>query len=531
MSEELKNNTPETAAEPKKEKKSRKNIFNNKKFKHGSLSVLFTVIFVVAIVLVNVILNLVLDRFDVEVDLTEGGIYTMGEEMEQFVKESEGKVTFYFATDEETLEAAGSVYKQTLQLVKKAADINGGYTVSYVDLLTNPTFAEKYVGVTEGSLVIECAETGRYRVFDIGNEFLRYTMSDGNSYSYSEASMMSYYGYTPTAETSIAEQEILSGLMSITKVNPVKIGYLTGFGEKENAGLISLLEKNTYVVETLDIDMAEAVSEEYDLLIMYAPTMDYSEAAINKIDTWLSNGGLYGKNLVYFAAIENAVATPVLDSFLAEWGLQVDASYVCQMDSNYFYSVQGYAYPYYQKGEIVTDTQYYSSMQLNPDTSFRVNGTRPVRKLWEEKSNFVNTTIVQSYGENSLLQPFDADENFNPDTAEMGQFPLIVEASKVRFEGTTPYYSRVIACGSDNVFTEGFLLATNYNNAEVAISIFNTISGNAGESIKITPKSFTATTYEIDASQQAGITLVFVVIIPVVIIVTGIVVWIRRKRL
>lgn len=538
MSEELKNNTPAAAGEtpkaeaPGKEKKPRRNIFNSKKFKHGSLSVLFTVIFVVAIVLVNVILNLVLDRFDVEVDLTEGGVYTMGEEMEGFIRESGSKVNIYFATDEETLETAGSVYKQTLELARKAMEINSGFTLTHIDLLTNPTFAEKYEGVGEGSVVIECEETDRYRVFDIGNDFLRYTMSDGESYSYSEARMLStYYGYTATAETSIAEQELLSGLMSITKVNPVKIGFLTGFGEKENAGLVTLLEKNTYVVETLDIDMAESVSDEYDILIMHAPTMDYSAEAIDKIDTWLSNGGMYGKNLVYFAAVENAVETPLLDQFLAEWGLGVDMSYVCQMDSNYFYSVQGYAYPYYQRAEIVTDTQFYSAMQLDPESSFRANGTRPVRKLWEEKSNFVNTTILQSYGEDSLLQPFDENVEFNADTAESGQFSLIVEASKVRYDGMTPYYSRVIACGSDNFFTDYFLSATNYNNAEVAVSIFNTISGNAGESITITPKSFTATTYEIDASQQGAIAVTFVVIIPVIIIVTGIIVWVRRKRL
>lgn len=532
MSEELKSNTPETAVEtPKKEKKPRKNIFNSKKFKHGSLSVLFTVIFVVAIVLVNVILNLVLDRFDVEVDLTEGGIYTMGEEMESFIRESDSKVNIYFATDEETLESAGSVYKQTLEFAKKASEMNSGYTLQFVDLLTNPTFAEKYVDVTMGSLIIESVETGRYRVFDAGNDFLRYTMSDGNSYSYSEASMMSYYGYTPVAETSIAEQELLSGLMSITKVNPVKIGMLTGFGEKQNDGLVSLLEKNTYVVENFDIDMAESVPDDFDILIMNAPTMDYSTDAVNKLDTWLSNGGMYGKNLVYFAAIENAVATPVLDQFLAEWGIAVDMSYVCQMDSNYFYPVMGYAYPYYQRAEIITDTNYYSSMQLDKDTSFRVNGTRPVIKLWEEKSNFASTTIVQTYGEQCLLQPFDADESFDPEKAEMSQFSLIVESAKVRYDGTTPYYSRIIAAGSDNIFTKDFLNATNYNNAEVAVSIFNTISGNAGESIKITPKSFTATTYEIDASEQSGIAIVFVVVIPVIIIITGIVVWIRRKRL
>ena len=44
----------------------------------------------------KVILNLVLDRFDVEVDLTEGGIYTIGEEMESFIRESDSKVNIFF---------------------------------------------------------------------------------------------------------------------------------------------------------------------------------------------------------------------------------------------------------------------------------------------------------------------------------------------------------------------------------------------------------------------------------------------------
>ncbi len=534
MSEELKNNTPEAAqekapAKAEKEKKPRKNIFNNKKFKHGSLSVLFTVIFVVAIVLVNVILNLVLDRFDVEVDLTEGGIYTMGEEMEAFIKSSESKVNIYFATDEETIESAGSVYKQTYELAKKAVEMNSGYTLNHVDLLTNPTFAENYVDVTEGSLVIECEDTGRYRVFDIGNEFLQYTMSDGNSYSYYDAYMASmYYGYSVTAETSIAEQEILSGLMSITKVNPVKIGVLTGFGETDCSDLTSLLEKNSYVIETLDIDLAEAVPEEYDVLILNAPSLDYTADAVNKLDVWLSNGGLYGKNLVYFAATSSTASTPNLDAFLAEWGLEVSEDIIYQADSNYYY----YPYMYYYRAEIAEDTSYYSAMQLNSASSFRVVGARPVKLLWEEKSNFVNTPVVQTYGENNALRPFDSPNDWVvTDAEEWGQYNIIVEASKVRYDGTTPYYSRIIACGSENLFVSDFLSATNYNNAEVAVSIFNTISGNAGESIKITPKSFTATTYEIDASQQTGIAVTFAVIIPVIIIITGIVVWVRRKRL
>lgn len=536
MAEEIKKTEETEKAEAlKKENKPKapkKNIFTSKKFKHGTLSVVFTVAFVAAIVLINVILNLVLDRFDVEVDLTEGGLYTMGEEMETFIKASEGNVNFYFTSDEETLESAGSVYKQTLELVKKAVEMNDGYKMEYVDLLTNPTFASLYEGAVQGGLIVESEDTGRYKFFNIGNEFLKYVMSDGKSYSYSEAQMMSMYGYSPTSETSIAEQELLSGIMSVTTVNPVKIAVTTGFGESVNEGLTSLLEKNAYVLESFDIDAAESIPADYDVVLINAPTMDYSASALDKLDSFLSNGGLYGKNVIYVASIQTPDKTPNLDGFLAEWGLEVGMGFVCQLDTGNAYSVQGYAMPLYQKAEIVSDTEFYKSMQLDPAASFRVNGVRPVKKLWEEESNFTNVTVVQSVGDNCVVMPFDAPDDWTPEVAEeKGQFSFIVEASKVRYEGSDPICSRVIALGSEMLFDEYFLTATNYNNADVALSLFNTVTGNAGVSVTVTPKSFTAATYEIEAAQQAGIGVTFAIIIPVIIIVIGIIVWVKRKRL
>lgn len=518
---------------PTSRKKGTKNPFKSKKLKHGSLSIAFTVIFVAAIVLVNVIFNLVLDRFDVKADLTEGGLFTVGGEISDFAASDASTVHFYFTSDEETLENAGdTIYKQTVELVSQIAAKNAGYDVSYVDLLTNPAFAQQYSGAGEGGLIVECAETGRNKIFNIAYDFKRYMMSDGNSYGYSDASMMRYYGYTVSEETSIAEQEILSALMSVTKVNPVKIAFSTGFGESENAGLTELLEKNSYVVETLNVDLAAEIPADTDVLILNGPTMDYSDEVLNKFDEWLSNGGLFGKNLVYLATVTQPVSIPRLDAFLGEWGLRVGEGFVMQMDANYAYAVAGYSsMPLYQKAEILTDTDYYTAMQLGNNTSFRANGIRPVYKLWDESSNFKNTTILQSYGENCVIFPFDAAEDWTEENAEKGQFSLIVEASKVRFDGATPIYSRVIAAGSELIFSESFLTATNYNNAEVAVALFNTISGNTGEQITIAPKSFTATTYEIESAQQTGIGLTFAVIIPIAIIILGIIVWVRRRHL
>lgn len=523
-----------TAGErPAPKRKRTRNPFRNKKFKHGSLSVAFTVIFVAAIVLINVIFNLALDRFDVKADLTEGGIFTIGKEIEDFSASDTSTVHFYFTSDEETLENAGdTIYKQTVELVKQITARSPGYDVSYVDLLTNPAFAQQYDGAGEGGLIVECEQTGRSKIFNIAYDFKRYVMSDGNSYGYSDASMMRYYGYTVSEQTSIAEQEILSALLSVTKVNPIRIAFSSGFGESENAGLTELLEKNSYVIETLDVDLAAEIPADFDILVLNGPTMDYSDAVLNKFDEWLSNGGLFGKNLIYFATVTQPVSTPKLDAFLAEWGLRVGEGFVMQMDPNYAYAVAGYSsMPLYQRAEIAADTDYEKNMTLGANTSFRANGVRPVYKLWEESSNFKNTTILQTYGENCVIFPFDAAEDWTAENAEKGQFGMVVEASKVRFDGSTPIYSRVIAAGSELIFSESFLTATNYNNAEVAVALFNTVSGNTDEQITIAPKSFTATTYEIESAQQTGIGLAFAVIIPIAIIVLGIVVWVRRRHL
>lgn len=515
----------------KKPKKSVNNPFKSKKFKHGSLSVVFTVIFVAAIVLINVICNLLLDRFDVKADLTDGGIYTLGEEISEFVKNSESTVNFYFTSTEDTLENAGSVYKQTVSFVNDIVGMNKNYSLEYVDLLTTPSFSEKYSVSSEGMLVVECEETERYKSFNISSDFVRYVI-DGTSYDAQTAQMYYYYGYEITDQTSIAEQELLSAIMSVTRVNPIKVAFATGFGETENSALVELLEKNAYVVETLDVDTAAEISDEYEILVVNGPTMDYSDEVLNKIDEWLSNNGLYGKNLMYFASVNNPVSTPKIDAFLKEWGIEVDMGYSLQLDGNYAYSVQGMSTPFYQKAEIISDTDYYSAMQLGSNTSFRVNGFRPVRMLWEENSNYSNTAIIQSYGEDSVIMPFDATaETWDENTAERGQFNVLVEASKVRFEGTDAIYSRVIVGGSELLFDEYFITATNYNNGDAAIAIFNKICGNTDQAVTITPKSFTATTYEIDSSQQFGIGITFAVIIPVLIIVLGIVIWVRRRHL
>ena len=94
-----------------KPKKKRSNPFKSKKFRHGSLSVVFTVMFIAGVVLINVVLGLVLERFSVEADLTAGSIFTLGAETEDYIRSVNDDVTFYVTTEKDTLKNAGSVYE------------------------------------------------------------------------------------------------------------------------------------------------------------------------------------------------------------------------------------------------------------------------------------------------------------------------------------------------------------------------------------------------------------------------------------
>ena len=218
-------------AKPEKKKGGSKNPFRNKKFRHGTLSVVFTVLFIAAVVLINVILNLVLDRFNVEADLTTGSVYTLGEETESYIKGVDDDVTFYVTAEKDALNNAGTQYKQVVEYLDKMTVLNRRFKAQYVNLLTDPDFSKDYVeDLKNYQIIVKSGKTGRYRILSI-NDFMKYTLSDGNTYSYSEASMyVNYYGYTVTDYSSYAEEELVSAIQSVSLENPTVVTFLVGYG-------------------------------------------------------------------------------------------------------------------------------------------------------------------------------------------------------------------------------------------------------------------------------------------------------------
>ena len=103
-------------------------------------------------------------------------------------------------------------------------------------------------------------------------------------------------------------------------------------------------------------------------------------------------------------------------------------------------------------------------------------------------------------------------------------------SSKPRTEGSDTYTSRVIAVGS----TDYFNVSTAFNclNDEIFTTMANKITGRDLEEVNISSRKLQDTSLQMTESQVTVIGLViFIIALPVVVLVAGLVIWIRRRHL
>lgn len=504
------------------------NILKNKKFRYGGLSVLFTVIFVVAVILLNVIFNLLLSRFDFTADLSDNNMYSIDKSTSDYLATVDGNIQIIVAADEETFTGNSTYFKQTSEIIKRFTESNPGISVSYIDLNANPqVYAEYGSTLAEGDVVVKSEKTGRYQIVTSSDYLNVKYYFNGDEVSYEEAYTYYSYGYSSYVSTDVsaaAETAFLSAIMNVTDENPVRVAFSTGYGEGTNATLTNLLETNVYSTETLDLTMTKEIDADIDYLVLYAPLYDYSNDTLTLIDKWLDNGGKYGKNLMYIPSSE-APETPNLDAMLKDWGIEMGKGYLLQTDANYAYS-GGSSYQFVSP---VEDTDYIGGIDTSTKSTFG-DQLRPITLLFTEKGNYTTQAILTTF-DGAVIKPFTSGDAWKTsDATEIGAYNVLVESNKTVFIDNSPVYSRVFVFGSDVLLNETFLSAAQANNAEIAMSLFNTTSGKETTEITLTPKSFTMTSFEISGAAASTIAVVFAIAVPLVIIVAGIVVWVRRRR-
>lgn len=502
--------TPEKVSKPEKAPKRRK--FNPRSFKHGTMSVVLTVVFIAAVVVVNVIVGLISERFDTTADLTDDGMYSLEESTEKYLAEQlTSDVSFTVLTPETEFEGRNTAYKQVNELLKKMEMASPHVSLNYLDLNQNPNYTSQFTSETLSTdyIVVESAKTGRHRIISPTEYFLF-----NEEYLY-------YYG-RQVIEGSNIEQAAVSAMMYVSNDDLVRVAFTEGYGEQDSSALQTLLTRNGYEVESLNLTTTGEIDADIDFVVMFAPAMDVDNEHLAKLDKFLDNGGAFGKTLLYFASAEQP-QTPNLEAFFNDWGISVGNSVIGQSDMNYLIS-QFTAYAHLQQ---ICDTPYAGNTYGSTLYYYGAN-MRPITQIWggDSRGGVEQQVLIQTY-DNAFLYPLDTDDEFNVDTAESGVF--IDALAAYRVHSTTQEISTVAAFGSYQMADPSFLSMSNGSNADFFINMFNYISGKE-DSITIKSKSFSNVTFDMNVQTATVLGIILCIVVPVVVIVLGIVIWVRRRH-
>ncbi len=492
-----------------------KKKFNTKKLKYGSAATALTIIVIALAVLLNVIVNLLGDRVNLKIDLTSTAAFEISQESIDYIGSLSEPIEIVTMVDEAMFRDTTNVYyKQAYEVIKKYEQHSDNITVKFVDMTADPTYANRYSEIYKGtisdySIVISCGN--RIKVISVNDLF---------------NAELNYQTYSYQIVSSKAEQVLTSAIMYVSDPDPMQAVIL----EIESAGVSNeyiraLLEDDGFDVATSNPQL-EPVPTEADLLVINAPLNDFSEEIINQLYTYMENGGKYGKNIIYLASYSQK-ETANIDAFLAEWGIEIGKGVVGDTNTNNlatgttFYAFKNYI-----------ESNDYSVNVAQPDLPVVAYNARPINLLFEHQGN-VETHPLLTTDETAFVLTDEmqvaAQEGKEPDIVN-GSYNTIALSNKYAFdENNNQVFSNLLVFGASDMLDYGLTATTYYNNGDYFVSILNAMTGkNSG--IYIVAKDLTAATFDTDVAKVSASAWIFLILIPAAVVVTGIVIWARRRH-
>ncbi len=515
---------PEKKPAQKHGKKDRLKKLHSKNFKYGSMSTLITVIVVVAAILINIGASALVKRFpSLKLDLTSDSRMTLSKDLSEIVDEVNHKTEIIFCNDKEDFEKA---YNSTLQqyvggdaitdgtrittLAEKAAERNKNISVRYVNLDTDPSFQNKFPNETLSSQNIIIQTEYRYRVLALNDLYQQKQNGSTSSYTY----------------YSNVEYELANALISTNLDSVPKIAFATGHGETKGETLSSVLENNNFEVSELNLMTESEISSDIDVVIISAPTTDFTPDQIKTLETFLDNGGDYGKN-VFFVFTPNREKMPNLYAFLQDWGMQLgeEGAYVMESDSSKY--VQQPMLPL-----VTVNSDDESCVKEFANSSVVAPLAVPMKTLFDYDSGITVKTLL-STASSSYVVPNGSDASYKPTAADYGANAVLAYGEKYVSKHNDMLYSRVAVCTSYYAM-DSYLSATAFGNKNVTVTFFKFMTDTLGneDSVYIPSIEFTSSDMTLNQSQVNFIGLViFTIAIPLAVLVIGLVVWLRRRHL
>ena len=513
--------------------------------KIGTYAFVAGVILLAALIVANLLVGALpakLTRFDA----SGRGITEISDETEKFVAGMNEDVTIYWLCE------GGAVDDQIRLLLSRYEEAGKHVKVEVVDPLKNPTFTSKYSSSTLSAYSFIVESDRRFTVVDSSDlyywsnilfslayrlypDYLPADITQPMSYA-ALSSVCSQYGSMVaymlatqgmnvsdvteynTVASFCGEAKLTAALDYVTREYIPHAYLLTGFGDaKPSESLDGLLDSMGMNVETLDLSKS-SVPVDANCLVLFNPSRDLTAHEASVITAYLNGGG----SLMLNTSPELVASCPNLASVTALFGLTPAAGLVQEGDTAFIANSSQYTLVPTVTSQH-TGAYYVSSSGYKPQLpnchAITVAATLP---------SGVTVVPIFTTSDKAVLVSLDKSETLTA----AGKLEVGVAAAKsIATSDGTKKTASLTWYASANAFTDTAAEGSsggNYYYYAATMSVMSETFISAYENLSAVSLQ---SGYLEESVPAAVLTLlVGVVLVPLTLLITGIVIWVRRKR-
>ena len=469
----------------------------SKIYRHGISSLFFVVSLAILLVIINYIVSLNSPTFDV----TRNKTNTLSSPTRKLLE----VINF----DIEIKAFYSDAYQTRIRrMLEKYANECDWLHVEYIDPIKDPLAADQYDVQQSGTIIMEGA----------GRQARVNPPPPGEQNDESDITIALFRLY--------ANQE------------PKKLYFTIGHGENNiydttPLGLANIREKledQNYIVENISLLEYDTIPEDCTALIVCGPTVPFTDEEVAMIDNYLDQQGS-------IFAMVGPFANPRVNEIMFPYGIKYGDDYIYETSSRLTTEMGGPIYPFVAP----TDSSEITENLRNQLFMFPL-----VRSLWWFSANagFRVTPILQtsenSWTETDLASAQTANTNVKPvrnlDNPNEIKGPIFVGVTTEReFDLPDSLSTRNLqtfwvrsAFFGNAAFATNSIVSTFTPNMNLFLNTVNWVSRNE-EIIDVTPNTDIFTPVELTQSKRRFISWLTLVIFPAIILLAGMVVWIRKR--
>ncbi|MDI9509568.1 MAG: GldG family protein [Clostridiales bacterium] len=441
-----------------------------------------------------ILVNLIITEFDLKIDLSKQGFYTLSEETKEYIKKIEDDVTIYYLIE------AGNETPMFHKIGQKFDSISDRISLVQKDPIQYPNFASEYVD----------DEIGLNSFLVVNNRTNRAKYVDNSEMLVKEFNQQTFQYNTIGVDI---EGKLLSAIQYVTNPDLPVIYYTVGHEEYEIGSLFKdtfdRINITTSPLQTLTLDQ---IPEDCDVLVINCPSIDFSDSEKEMIKDYMAAGGNAVIVMDYRAQdFRN------LNSLINYYGIQMEKGYICEGDSNNHVPL----YPHYIVPNILNH-----KMTGGLSTSNRLVVTPVASGL----------TIMDNVRSSLSIEPLIETTDKAYSKLDINSTTLLKEEGDI--DG--PFYVGVLATDTYNGITSNMVIYTSsmiFDDSMLSefgnhILLVNTIGNLVGEIeyISVRPRYLFPEPLNITQKSLTYWSALTIIVLPILVLSTGIVIVVRRRK-